>query len=249
MTRREIQKKYQGTFLGLAWSVLSPLLMLAVYTFVFGVVFKTRWGDSGEESYLDFAIKIFAGLIVFGIFSDLVNQAPSLVVGNTNYVKRVIFPLEILSIVSAGSTLFNAIVSVLVLLLVQFLLKGFLPLTFVFFPVIVLPVVLLGLGASWFFSALAVYVRDIAQFLGLLTSILFFTSAIFFPVSALPENYQFLIHLNPLVSIIEQSRNVLIYGKFPDWGSILIVSIFSILVAWLGFWWFQKTRKGFADVL
>lgn len=249
MTRREIKKKYQGTFLGLIWSFLSPLLMLAVYTFVFGVVFKARWGISNEERHLDFAINIFAGLIVFSIFSDMINQSPSLIVGNSNYVKRVIFPLEILSIVSAGSVVFNSITSVLILLLVQFLLKGFLPLTFVFFPIVALPVILIGLGASWFFSALSVYIRDIPQFLGLLTSILFFTSAIFFPVSALPENYQFLIRLNPLVSIVEQSRNVLVYGTFPDWNVTFILLGLSMIIAWLGFWWFQKTRKGFADVL
>ncbi len=249
MTRREIKKKYQGTFLGLAWSFISPLLMLAVYTFVFAVVFKSRWGGSGNESRTDFAITVFAGLIVFGIFSDLLNQAPALVIGNANYVKRVIFPLEILSIISAGSTLFNTATSTLVLLLMQLLLRGDVPLTVIFFPIIALPAALLGLGASWFFSALGVYIRDVGQLLGFLTSILFFTSAIFFPVSALPENYQRFIRLNPLVLIIEQSRNVLVYGNLPDWSIVLLLLLISSLAAWIGYWWFQKTRKGFADVL
>ncbi|GAB4493260.1 MAG: ABC transporter permease [Anaerolineales bacterium] len=249
MTRREIKKKYQGTFLGLAWSFISPLLMLAVYTFIFAVVFKSRWGESGNESRTDFAITVFAGLIVFGIFSDLLNQAPALVIGNANYVKRVIFPLEILSIISAGSTLFNAATSTLVLLLMQLLLRGDVPLTVIFFPLIALPAALLGLGASWFFSALGVYIRDVGQLLGFLTSILFFTSAIFFPVSALPENYQRFIRLNPLVLIIEQSRNVLVYGNLPDWSIVLLLLLISSLAAWIGYWWFQKTRKGFADVL
>lgn len=249
MTRREIKKKYQGTFLGLAWSFISPLLMLAVYTFVFAVVFKARWGSSGEESRTDFAITVFAGLIVFGIFSELLNQSTTLIIGNANYVKRVIFPLEIISIVSTGSILFNAATSTLILLLMQLLFRGFLPLTAVFFPLVALPAILLGLGASWFFSALGVYIRDIGQLLGFLTSILFFTSAIFFPVSALPETYQRLIRFNPLVIIIEQSRNVLVYGNPPDWGSLFILLIVSSLTAWIGYWWFQKARKGFADVL
>lgn len=249
MTRREIKKKYQGTFLGLAWSFISPLLMLAVYTFVFAIVFKSRWGSSGEENRFDFAITMFAGLIVFGIFSELINQSPALIIGNANYVKRVIFPLEILPIVSAGGILFNAAMSTGILLLMQLLFKGVLPFTVVFFPLVVLPVILLGLGASWFFSALGVYIRDIGQLLGFLTTILFFTSAVFFPISALPENYQRLLKLNPLVVLIEQSRSVLIYGYPPDWIALFIIFIVSSLAAWIGFWWFQKTRKGFADVL
>ncbi len=249
MTRREIKKKYQGTFLGLAWAFISPLLMLSVYTFVFAVVFKARWGTTGNENRFDFAITLFAGLIVFGIFSELVNQSPTLIIGNANYVKRVIFPLEILSIVSAGSIAFNAAMSTMILLLMQLLFKGMLPVTVVFFPLVVLPVILLGLGASWFFSALGVYIRDVGQLLGFVTTILLFTSAVFFPLSSLPENYQQLLKLNPLVLIIEQSRNVLVYGKPPDWIALAILLIVSSLAAWIGFWWFQKTRKGFADVL
>lgn len=249
MTKREIKKKYQGTFLGLAWSFISPLLMLAIYTFVFAVIFKARWGISGEESRIDFAIILFAGLIVFGIFSESVNLSPGLIIGNSNYVKRVIFPLEILSIISVGSVLFNAAMSILILLLMQMLFKGFVPITVIFFPLVVLPVILLSLGVSWFFSALGVYIRDIGQLLGFLTTILFYTSAVFFPLSALPENYQQVLKFNPLVVIIEQSRNVLIYGYFPDWVSILAAFLVSSLAAWIGFWWFQKTRKGFADVL
>lgn len=249
MTRREIKKKYQGTFLGLAWSFISPLLMLSVYTFVFAVVFKSRWGMTGDESRIDFAITLFAGLIVFGIFSESLNQSPALIIGNPNYVKRVIFPLEILSIISVLSILFNAAMSVLVLLAMQLIFKNSLPFTIVFFPLVVLPIIFLSLGVSWLFSALGVYIRDIGQILGFLTTILFFTSAIFFPASALPENYQTFIKLNPLVLLIEQSRNVLIYGVMPDWASLGILFVVSSLTAWAGYWWFQKTRKGFADVL
>lgn len=249
MTRREIKKKYQGTFLGLAWSFISPLLMLSVYTFVFAVVFKSRWSTNGEESRIDFAITLFAGLIVFGIFSESLNQSSGLIISNANYVKRVIFPLEIFSLVSVASILFNAAMSLLVLLLMQLIFKSSLPFTVIFSPLVVLPVVLLSLGVSWFFSAIGVYIRDIGQILGFLTTILFFTSAIFFPISALPENYQRLLKLNPFVLLIEQSRKVLIYGQPPDWGTLVILLAVSSLVAWIGYWWFQKTRKGFADVL
>lgn len=249
MTRREIKKKYQGTFLGLTWAVISPLLMLSVYTFVFAVVFKSRWGTTGEESRIEFAITLFAGLIVFGVFSESLNQAPGLIIGNVNYVKRVIFPLEILSIVSVASVLFNTVMSVSVLLLMQLVFQGKVPFTVVFFPVIVLPLSLLSLGVSWFFSALAVYIRDIGQLLGFFTTILFYTSAVFFPLSALPDIYQKLLKLNPLVLFIEQSRDVLIYGNSPDWMTSFILLAISSLTACVGYWWFQKTRKGFADVI
>lgn len=250
MTRREIKKKYQGTFLGLAWSFISPLLMLLVYTFVFTVVFKSRWGNSnGEENQFEFVVTLFAGLIVFNLFSELLNQSPLLIVNNVNYVKRVVFPLEVLSIILAGSALFNALVNVIVLLIMQLILRGQIPVTVVFFPVVFLPVLLLGLGASWFFSSLGVYIRDIGQILGFLTTILLFTSAVFFPVSAIPQNYQQLLKLNPLVVLIEEARNVLVYGIFPNWIALLFLSVLSSLVAWIGFWWFQKARKGFADVL
>ncbi len=249
MTKREIKKKYRGAFLGLAWSFINPLLMLIVYTFVFSFVFKARWGLSESENRLDFAITLFAGLIVFGIFSESIQQSAELIINNANYVKRVIFPLEILSVISVGSIVFNAVMSTVILLLMQLFLKGFFPLTVIFFPLIVLPVILLALGASWFFSALGVYLRDVDQLLGFLTTLLLFTSAIFFPLSALPENYQKLLRLNPLVILVEESRKVLVHGQTPDWLSLAIPFVLSGLVAWIGFWWFQKTRKGFADVL
>ena len=249
MTKREIKKRYQGSVLGLAWSFINPLLMLIVYTFVFSVVFKARWGVSENESRIDFAIILFVGLIIFGIFSEAVNQAPGLILSNVNYVKRVIFPLEILSLISLGSILFHSFVSLSILVVVQLLFKGFLSPTILLLPLTILPIVFLSLGFSWFFSALGVFIRDIGQILGVIITVLMFTSAIFFPLSALPENYQVLLRLNPIAMIIEECRNILIYGQSPDWFIAGALLISSLLVAFAGFWWFQKTRKGFADVL
>jgi lipopolysaccharide transport system permease protein len=249
MTKREIKKRYQGSFLGLAWSFVTPLLMLAVYTFVFSVVFKARWGISENESRIDFAITLFAGLIVFNTFSEALNQSPGLIINNVNYVKRVIFPLEILSLISMGSILFNSMISLIILLLVQLVFKGFFPITIFFLPLTLLPLLLLGLGVSWFFSALGVYIRDVSQLLGLLTTVLMFLSAVFFPLSTLPETYQVWLKLNPIAMIIEECRKVLVYGKNPDWLVVGILLTISLLAAYVGFWWFQKTRKGFADVL
>jgi lipopolysaccharide transport system permease protein len=249
MTKREIKKRYQGSVLGLAWSFINPLLMLIVYTFVFSVVFKARWGVSENESRIDFAIILFVGLIIFGIFSEAVTQAPGLILSNVNYVKRVIFPLEILSLISLGSILFHSFVSLSILIVVQLLFKGFLSPTILLLPLTILPIVFLSLGFSWFFSALGVFIRDIGQILGVIITVLMFTSAIFFPLSALPEDYQVLLRLNPIAMIIEECRNILIYGQSPDWFITGALLISSLLVAFAGFWWFQKTRKGFADVL
>ena len=249
MTRREIALRYRGSILGLAWSFLNPLLMLLVYTFVFSVVFKAHWGGDVNESRIDFAILLFAGMIVFNLFAEIVNRAPGLVVFNANYVKKVVFPLEILPWVSLGAVLFHSLVSLIVLLLLQVLVNFALPWTVLLFPLVLLPLIFAALGLAWFLAALGVYVRDIGQITSVFTTILMFLSAVFYPLTALPEQYQRWLRLNPLVLIVSESRNVLILGKMPDWRSLVVVFIVGIGMAMGGFWWFQKMRKGFADVI
>lgn len=247
--RRDIAARYRGSLVGVAWSFFNPLLMLAIYTFVFSVVFKARWGLGAEESRTDFALLLFVGLIVHGIFAECVNRAPSLITSNVNYVKKIVFPLELLPWVALGSTLFHAAISVLVLLLVQLIFNHAVPLTVVLFPVILLPLVLAALGFSWFLASLGVFLRDIGQITGMLTTVLLFVSAVFFPVSALPEKYQPIMRLNPLAVIIEQSRDVLIFGRLPDLMHWAVLLVIGWVIAWAGMVWFQKTRNGFADVL
>lgn len=249
MTRREIAARYQGSVIGLAWSFITPLLMLVVYTFVFAVIFKARWRTGENESKADFAIILFTGLIVFGFFAEMVNRAPGQIVSHANYVKKVVFPLEILSWVSLGSVLFQSLVSLGVLLLAQLILNQSLPWTVVLFPLILLPLISASLGIAWFLAALGVYLRDVGQVTTVFTSILMFLSAIFYPISALPEGYQAWLQLNPLVVIIAESRKVLIFGSLPDWTWLGIAWLMGLGIAFAGFWWFQKTRRGFADVL
>lgn len=250
MTKREIAGRYRGSALGLAWSFLQPLLMLAVYTFVFSVVFRARWGNSTlPESRVDFALTLFSGMVIFNLFAEIINLAPGLVISNVNYVKKVIFPLEILSIVSIGSALFHALVSLLALLLAQLLLKGFFPWTVVYLPFIVLPLLIAGLGLSWFLAALTVYVRDMAQLTGVLTTVLMFVSAVFFPISALPERYQIYLQLNPVAALVNEGRNAIIFSQPPNWMLLGFALLLGIVLAAAGYWWFQKARKGFADVL
>lgn len=249
MTKREIASRYRGSLIGLAWTFINPLLMLVVYTFVFSVVFKARWNLNIEETKTDFAIILFAGMIVFGIFSEIVNRAPWLIISNVNFVKKVVFPLEILPWVSLSSVLFHASLSLCVLLLVQLIINQYLPWTVFLFPLILLPLAFASLGVSWFLAALGVYVRDIGQLTGVFTTMLMFLSAVFFPASALPQAYQVWLWLNPLALIITESRKVLIFGILPDWASLGIALVVGFSISIIGFWWFQKTRKGFADVL
>lgn len=249
MTRREVTARYRGSVIGLAWSLINPIIMLIVYTFVFSVVFNARWQTGGNESQADFAIILFAGLIVFGLFAEMVNRAPGQIVSNVNFVKKVVFPLEILPLVTLGSVLFHSLISLVVLLIAQLIINQSLPWTATLFPLVLLPLIFASLGVAWFLAALGVYIRDIRQITTVLTTVLMFLSAIFYPISALPEKYQFWLRLNPLVLIIAESRKVLIYGSLPDWSWLGVSTLIGLGIAFAGFWWFQKTRKGFADVL
>ncbi len=245
---REVMGRYHGSILGIVWSFFNPVLMLAIYTFVFSVVFKARW-HSGSDSKTEFAILLFAGMIVFGIFSECINRAPGLVIGNPNYVKKVIFPLDIIPWAVLGSALFHAAISLVVLLLFCAIVGRSVPITAVVLPLVLLPLALLTLGLCWFLSALAVYVRDVTQTVGLATTVLMFLSPVFYPLEALPEGVRTFAALNPLAFIIESARDVLIWGRLPDPAAYGLNVVLALLVAGLGFAWFQTTRKGFADVL
>ena len=223
--------------------------MLLAFTFVFSVVFKAKWGIGSDESKADFAIILFVGMIIYGLFSDCVNSAPGLILSNVNYVKKVVFPLEILPWVAMGSALFHAVVSLAVWSVFYLLLNASFHWTAVLLPVVIVPLVLATMGIAWILTSLGVFVRDITQVISILTTVLMFLSPIFYPVSALPKEYQPLLHINPLTFMIEEARNVLIWGRMPDWIGWAIYLSVSVVIAWIGFWWFQKTRKGFADVL
>lgn len=248
MTRREIVGRYQGSVMGLMWSLLHPIFMLAIYTFVFSVVFQARWGSHGESKG-QFAVVLFAGLIVHALFAEVLNRAPQLILSNVNYVKKVVFPLEVLPVVQLLAATFHAAVSVVVLLLAQWLFNSAVPWTVLLLPLVALPLQAMALGLAWILASLGVFVRDVSQTILLVTSVLLFLSPVFFPVDALPASLQPWMQLNPLTFIIEQARAVLVWGVLPDLQGLLIYFVAAMFVAWVGFAWFQKTRKGFADVL
>jgi lipopolysaccharide transport system permease protein len=249
MTRREVAGRYKGSVMGLAWSFFNPVFMLAVYTFVFSVVFKARWGLGGEESKTQFAVVLFVGMIVHSLLAEVLNRAPGLILGNVNYVKKVVFPLEILPVVSMGAALFHSLVSLGVLLIAFALFNGYLHWTAVLAPLVVLPLVILTLGLAWMLASIGVFLRDVGQTIGIVTTVMLFLAPVFYPVTALPEELRPWLMANPLTFIIEQAREVLVWGHLPNWLGLAIYTLAAAVVAWAGYAWFQKTRKGFADVL
>ncbi|MFT7229273.1 MAG: lipopolysaccharide transport system permease protein [Methylophilaceae bacterium] len=247
MTKREVVGRYKGSAMGLAWSFFNPIFMLVVYTFVFSMIFKSRWG--GDESRTVFAVVLFVGMIVLGLFSEVLNRAPSLILSNVNYVKKVVFPIEILPVTTMGAALFHSLISLSVLLAAFVLFNGYLHWTVIFAPLIFFPLVIVTLGLAWMLAALGVFLRDVGQIIGIITTVLMFLPPVFYPVTAVPEKFRPFIMANPLTFIIEQAREVLIWGHSPNWIGLGIYTVAATVVAWAGYALFQKTRKGFADVL
>jgi len=249
LVQREVIGRYRGSVLGVAWSFFNPVIMLILYTFVFSVVFKARWGLGGDDTHASFAVILFVGMIVHGLFAEVANRAPGIILANISYVKRVVFPLEILPAVALGSAMFHAVVSLFVLLLAQLVLTQHLSWTLILFPLIIAPLLLVTMGCAWLLASLGVFVRDIGQTTGMITTMMLFFAPVFYPISALPPGIQAWLHLNPLTFVIEEGRKVLLFGQLPDWGGLMLYMVVSLGIAWAGFWWFQKTRKGFADVV
>jgi lipopolysaccharide transport system permease protein len=246
--KREVHGRYRGSVMGILWSFFNPVFMLAVYTFVFSEVFKARWSGGGE-SKAEFALVLFAGLFIFNIFAECINRSPTLILANSNYVKKVVYPLEILPWVILFSALFHALISLGVWLLAYVAFFGVPHATALYLPLILFPFLLFVVGLSWMLASLGVFLRDVAQLVGVATTVLMFLSPIFYPASALPEDYRSLVYLNPLTSVIEQTRDVLFWGKSPDFPMLACYWVAAAIIACLGFAWFQKTRSGFADVL
>lgn len=250
---REVAGRYRGSALGMLWSFLSPLFMLTIFTFVFGVVFQSRWTVPGaqarEPSLAEFSILIFTGLTVFQFFAEVVNRAPSLILANANYVKKIVFPLELLPVVAVGNALFHAAISFGLILVFVRLQLGAVPATAWLLPMVLAPLVLMTLGLAWLLASLGTYVRDVGQLTGSVVTALMFLSGVFFPLSALPGWIRGWVALSPVAIPMEAMRGILVFGVAPEWTGLALYSLVSIVVAWLGYQFFQRTRKGFADVV
>lgn len=247
--RREILGRYRGSMLGVAWAFITPLLMLGVYSLVFVDIFHARWPGAERAGGGGFALRLFAGLMVFNFFAEVVGRAASMVVEQPNLVKKVAFPVEVLSFVAVGSALFHFFLSVCILLLGNLLVYQTLPVTTFLLPIVILPLLPLLLGLSWLLAALGVFVRDIAPVVGLGVSLLLFLSPVFYSVQTLSPRWQFWMRLNPLTPVIENLRAVVFIGELPDWSLWGAGLLYGCIAAAIGAWVFMTLRDGFSDVL
>jgi lipopolysaccharide transport system permease protein len=248
LAKRDVLGRYRGASFGLLWSMLTPFLMLLVYTLAFGSVFRSQWPQA-RPGGPDYAMILFIGLIVHGFFAECLFRAPQLIVGNANFVKRVIFPLEILPWPMLLSALFHALMNLVVFLVLHLLRFGVPPWTIVLFPLVLLPLALCCAGVGWLFASLGVYLSDIGQITGVMATALLFLSSAVVPVSTLSESYRWVFELNPLTFIIDQAREVALWGHLPNWLGLASFTGLSLLFCYVAYAWFRATRPGFADVL
>lgn len=251
LIRREVRSIYQSSFLGALWTILVPLMMLLIYTFVFSVVFQAKWSTSaGQETPRgEFALLLFAGLTAFNFFATVISRSPGMILAVPNYVKKVVFPLEILPVVTVGAAFITSLINIALILIGNLLIFHVLPLTIFLLPLAYLPLILITLGLSWFLSSLGVFVRDLGQVISIAVQVLLFATPIFYSADLVPGNLKFLVALNPLSYIIESFRRMLIWGQFPHWAAWGLITLVSALIATLGFAWFSATKKAFADVM
>jgi len=248
MAKRDVASRYRGSFMGLFWSFFNPLLMLAIYTFVFGVIFKARW-NVHVTSHIAFAIILFAGLNVSMMFTECANRASTLIVDNTNFVKKVVFPLETLSWSVLGAALFHLLIATIALLAIELIATHHIPWTVVLFPIVIAVFLPFMAGTIWLLASLGVFFRDLKQAIAIVTTAMMFLAPIMYPMSMIPGQYRIFLYLNPLTVIAMASQNVLFLGELPRWDHLALYFVVSCLFAWLAFAWFEKTRKGFADVV
>lgn len=248
MAKRDVISRYRGSFAGLMWSFFNPLLMLVIYTFVFGVIFKARW-NAQISGHFQFAVVLFAGLNINTMFSECANKAPTLIIQNTNFVKKIVFPLESLSWSTLGAALFHLFVSTVVLLIISALINHAIPWTVLLFPVVVVCFLPFVAGTIWLLASLGVFLRDLQQAMTIITTALMFLAPILYPMTMIPEQYRLLMYLNPLTVVAIASQDTLVLGHVPNWLHLGIYLLASCIFAWLAFIWFERTKKGFADVL
>jgi lipopolysaccharide transport system permease protein len=248
LTKREILGRYRGASFGLLWSLFNPLLVLAVYTVAFGGILKSRWPQQGNHD-VPFGLIIFVGIIVHGLFAECFSIAPRLMVQNANYVKKVVFPLDLLVWPLVLSALFHTMMSSVVFLLLGALMYGhFSPLA-ILLPIVLVPLVLLTVAVCWVVASLGVYFRDIGLVTPVVSTALFFLSSAIVPLQSVPPHFRIFFQLNPLTFFIDQARMVTLWGQWPDWAQLGEFLLIGLVACYLANLWFRKVSKGFADVL
>jgi lipopolysaccharide transport system permease protein len=249
LTWREVTGRYRSSVLGFAWSLATPLVSLSLYTFLFGVVFKARWPGARSDNLSEFGLIIFAGLTAFALVNECVTRAPGLITGSPNYVKKVVFPLEVLPVSVLGSALFHTGISVVLLLVAHVVLTGAMAWSVVWLPLMLVPLAALALGVSWMLASLGVFLRDIGHTTALLMQVLFFATPIFYPREALPLSLRPIVDFNPLSPMVDNVRRTAVQGLAPDWQGFAVALATGVIALCLGHAWFAKTKRAFADVI
>jgi lipopolysaccharide transport system permease protein len=247
LARRELAARYKGSVLGILWAIVTPVVMIAIFTFIFAGVFGARFGDS--RSPWDYAIYLFCGLLPWNMFQETLVLSSSTIVAHSNLVKRVVFPLETLPLAQALSGLGNQLFGTLALLVAMILIRHELHLTTLWLPVVMVPQLIATLGAAWLIASLGVFLRDITQGVSLLLMAWMYLTPILYPESIVPPRYRFYVDINPFTALIRSYRRILIEGASPDWPGLAYFTAFALVCFVFGYWWFAKTRKNFADVI
>jgi lipopolysaccharide transport system permease protein len=247
LARRELAARYKGSVLGIVWAVLTPVVMIGIFTFIFAGIFKARFGAS--RSHWDYALYLFCGLLPWNAFQESLQVSSTTIIAHANLVKRVVFPLETLPVSQCLAMLVNQMFGTGALLFATLIIRHELPATILLLPILLIPQLIATLGAAWLFASLGVFVRDIAQGISLVLMAWMYLTPIIYPESLVPEGYRQIIALNPFTALIRNYRRLLLDGGMPDWRGLAYFSVFALVVFVFGYWWFAKTRKNFADVV
>lgn len=247
LAKRELVARYRGSALGLIWAILTPVVMIGIFTLIFAGIFKAKFGASGSQ--WDYALYLFCGLLPWNAFQESLQSSASTIVTHANLVKRVVFPLETLPVSLSLAAIGNQMFGTLVLVLAILLLRHEFHATILFLPVLVIPQLLATLGAAWLLASMGVFVRDIVQGVGLVLMAWFYLTPIIYPESLVPERYRSVINLNPFTALVRNYRRILLENSVPDWKGLAYFLAFAALSFVIGYWWFARTRKNFADVI
>jgi len=246
---REIESRYRGSMLGLGWNILTPLLMLLVFSFVFQEIFQAKWPNRVDGEDINFTYNLFIGLSTFWFFSDVIGRAPALFSSSPNYIKKVIFPLELLVLVLVLSSLFYFSINILIILGLSFIVGDGLSFSLLYLPLVIGVSLPLLYAFAMILASFGVYLKDVGMIVGVLLNLLMFLSPVFYPVESIPERLQFLFLMNPLTLIIEQLREIIVYGVKIDLSATFIYGIVALCFYFIAKKLFNVLKKGFADVL
>ena len=247
LVRRDLSNRYKGSMMGLLWAILTPAVQLVIFTLIFAGILKARFPH--QRSELGFAVYLFCGMLPWLAFSEAVQRATTSLTENVNLVKRVVFPIEALPVDLVFSALVQQLIGTGILLIAALLLEHALNLTTLLLPLLLLPQILLTLGLSWLVASLGAFLRDTSQFTQLFLMVWLYLTPIYYPEEMIPPRFHWISQLNPMAPLIRSYRRILLEGQWPDWQGLAFTLMFALVCFVLGYWWFERTKKAFADIL